>query len=205
MEPIIIRLAAVLVGYLLGNIQTAYVVAKRLRGVDIREYGSGNSGTTNVTRLLGLKIGVGVFCVDALKTILAFVIAESLLGPIAPGMAGMYAGAGVVLGHNFPFHMRFRGGKGAASTIGLMLCTDWRVILIQIAVGLAGVSSTRMVSVGSLAITASFPVMLLLFGYNIEIVGIGVFLWALAWYMHRGNIQRILAGTERRIGSKKSA
>lgn len=200
LESEMFRVFALVIGYFMGNIQTAYIVAKKIKGIDIREHGSGNSGTTNITRVLGMKIGMCVFALDTFKAIAAFMLAVWLFGWQYGGVAGMYAGAGVVLGHNFPFHMRFRGGKGAASTIGLMLCTDWRIVLIQVALGMVCVASTRMVSVGSLALTAAFPLLLMLFGYTAEVVLIGVFLWLLAWFMHRTNIKCILAGNERKIG-----
>ena len=198
------RLVALILGYFLGNVQTAHIAAKKLRGIDIRDFGSGNSGTTNITRLLGIKIGLVVFAIDALKTVLAFVIASMLFGE-ASFIAGVYAGIGAVLGHNFPFHMGFKGGKGVASTFGLVLCIDFRVALVLVGIGLLCVAIIRMVSVGSLVVTALFPIMLFAVGHDTEVVAVSVFLWGLAWFMHRGNIARIMAGTERKVGRRVSS
>jgi len=202
------RLLAIIIGYALGNIQTSYLFGKYFKNTDIREHGSGNAGTTNTIRIFGFSVGVVVFIVDALKAVVAFLLCMYLFGGSYFGglngiLPGMYAGVGVVLGHNFPVFMGFKGGKGIASSIGVMLCTNWRIIIIQAALALICVATTRMISVLSLAITLTFPILLYIFGYDIETVLISVFMGVLAWFMHRGNIQRILAGNERKISFGK--
>ena len=202
------RLIAIIIGYALGNIQTSYLFGKYFKNTDIREHGSGNAGTTNTIRIFGFSVGVVVFLVDVLKAVVAFLLCMYLFGGSYFGgqngiLPGMYAGVGVVLGHNFPIFMGFKGGKGIASTIGVMLCTDWRIIIIQATLALVCVATTRMISVLSLAITLTFPILLFIFGYDTEVVLISAFMGALAWFMHRGNIQRILAGNERKISFGK--
>ena len=202
------RLVAIIIGYVLGNIQTSYLFGKYFKNTDIREHGSGNAGTTNTIRIFGFSVGVIVFLVDVLKAVTAFLLCMYLLGGSYFGgtngiLPGMYAGIGVILGHNFPVFMGFKGGKGIASTIGVMLCTNWLIVIIQVVLGLACVFLTRMISVASLVITLTFPILLFAFGYDTEVVLISAFMGILAWFMHRSNIQRILAGGERKISFGK--
>ncbi|MCL2673840.1 MAG: glycerol-3-phosphate 1-O-acyltransferase PlsY [Defluviitaleaceae bacterium] len=202
------RLVAIIIGYVLGNIQTSYLFGKYFKNTDIREHGSGNAGTTNTIRIFGFSVGVIVFLVDVLKAVTAFLLCMYLLGGSYFGgtngiLPGMYAGIGVILGHNFPVFMGFKGGKGIASTIGVMLCTNWLIVIIQVVLGLACVFLTRMISVASLVITLTFPILLFAFGYDTEVVLISAFMGILAWFMHRSNIQRILAGDERKISFGK--
>ncbi|MCL2853550.1 MAG: glycerol-3-phosphate 1-O-acyltransferase PlsY [Defluviitaleaceae bacterium] len=209
LESGMFRILAVVIGYFLGNIQTSYLFGKLFKNTDIRKHGSGNPGTANTIRTFGLSVGAIVFIVDVLKAVTAFLLCMYLFGgSFFDGynglLPGMYAGVGVVLGHNFPFFMRFRGGKGIASSIGVMLCTDWRIVVIQTALGLSCLFTTRMISIVSLALTLVFPVLMLVFRFDIEAVLISVFLTALAWIMHRGNIKRILTGSERKLSFGKS-
>ncbi|MCL2616406.1 MAG: glycerol-3-phosphate acyltransferase [Defluviitaleaceae bacterium] len=202
------RAAAVVIGYGFGIMQTSYIFGKLFRNTDIRDHGSGNPGTANTIRTFGFGIGAGVFALDVLKAVAAFLLCMYLFGGMFFGgenglLPGMYAGTGVVLGHNFPFYMGFKGGKGIASSIGVMVCTDWRIVLIQIALGLSCVFATRMISIASLALTLAFPPLLFVFGFGTEVVLVSAFLTALAWVMHRGNIQRILTGSERKLSFGK--
>ncbi|MCL2204031.1 MAG: glycerol-3-phosphate acyltransferase [Defluviitaleaceae bacterium] len=194
------RLIALLIGYAFGCIQNGYFLSKRVAGIDIREYGSGGAGMTNVTRILGAKWGAPVFVADVGKEVLAFLLAAWIFsagGGLAAGWtAGIYAGVGVVLGHNFPFYLRFRGGKGVASTIGMMFLLDWRVGLIVIAAMVGIILIARYISLASLGMSVMLPVLLAVFGHGWEVVAVTSALCVLAWFMHRGNIKRLLAGTE---------
>ena len=198
------RLICLLIGYAFGCIQSAYI-AGRINGMDIRDHGSGNSGFTNATRVLGRKAGIMVFVADVAKTIGAFVVASLIFdggGTFFYSnyvLPGLYAGLGAVLGHVFPVVLKFRGGKGIACTVAIVLMLDWRVALIIFGIGIVIVIVTRYISAASLFITLFTPVMMLVFGYGLEAVGITVILGALAWYLHRGNIQRLLNGTERKF------
>jgi len=196
------RLIALLVGYLFGCLQTGYFLSKQTAGIDIRRHGSGNAGMTNVTRVLGFRKGWIVLVADIAKAVLAFLLAHWWLG----GTAGLYAGVGVVLGHNFPAYLGFKGGKGVASTLGIVAMLDWRAALIIYALMLVIVIVTRYISATSLSMSVLIPLMLAIFGHGWETVAVTTWLGVLAWYMHRENIGRLLAGKESRFsfgGSKK--
>lgn len=206
------RIVCLLIGYAFGCIQTAYITGRITARIDIREHGSGNAGTSNVIRVIGRSAGFIVFVTDCLKAIAAYIIAALLFkggGSFFPGalgvLPGLYAGLGTVLGHNFPFFLKFKGGKGIASTLGLLLALDWRPALIIYAVGAVTTGLTRFISLASLIMTLMIPIMWWLFGYGLETVLLGVLLAGMAWFLHRGNIKRLLTGTERKLtlGKKK--
>ncbi|MCL2188554.1 MAG: glycerol-3-phosphate 1-O-acyltransferase PlsY [Defluviitaleaceae bacterium] len=197
------RLIAVLIGYAFGCLQNGYFLARKLAGIDVREYGSGGAGMTNVMRVLGFKPGVVVLVADIFKAVAAFALASAIFG--WDTNAGLYAGLGVIIGHNFPFYLDFRGGKGVASTLGLILLLDWRVALIIYGIMLIIAAVTRYISLASLTMSVLIPILLAVFGYAWEVVGVTAFLGALAWCMHRANIQRLLKGTENKLFAKKTA
>ena len=179
----------------------------RIKGVDIRKYGSGNAGTTNALRVLGKKAGLIVFLGDFLKGIIACSLTHIILGQLGIGNAYMfvlYTGLGVVLGHNFPFYMQFKGGKGIAVTSGVMLALDLRIGLIGIIGFLIIFFTTRYVSVGSLYMSLAFPVCVLIFyPGQWHLFGISVVFWLMAWMRHRENIKRLMNGNENRFERKK--
>jgi len=202
------RIIALLIGYALGMFQTSYIVG-RAKGIDIREHGSKNAGFTNTNRILGRKAGAIVFLCDILKAVLAFVIASLLFDgggtffATANILPGLYAGAGAILGHNFPAVLKFKGGKGISCSVGLILTLDWRVALITFLVGIIAVIIFRYISLTSLLMTLLAPILLLIFGYEIEAVAVMAGLWALAWFMHRENILRLIRGEENRFSLGK--
>jgi len=200
-----IRIPCLIIGYLIGCIQTAYITGKLKADIDIRKFGSGNAGTTNIAREMGLKTGVFVLIMDALKAILAFVICSQLFSftGIDKQLLGFYAGIGVILGHNFPIFLNFRGGKGIASSLGVMLCVDWRAALILIVIGVILIALTRFISLGSIVMLILFPIFTLVYGKSIECTILALFLTASALFQHRGNIKRLLSGTERKFNFKK--
>ena len=202
---IMIRIPCLIIGYLLGCIQTAYLTGKIMSNIDIRKFGSGNAGTTNVIRQLGLKAGIFVFIIDILKAVLAFVICSRLFAFTGASQLslGLYAGLGAILGHNFPIFLQFKGGKGIACSLGIMFCVDWRAALIIYAVGAAVVAASRFISLGSIIMLALFPILTLLWGKGAESVILTFLLAALALYQHRGNIKRLLNGTERKFSVTK--
>ncbi|MCL1987448.1 MAG: glycerol-3-phosphate 1-O-acyltransferase PlsY [Firmicutes bacterium] len=203
---IMLRLLPLLIGYAFGCIQTAFIVGKVLKKIDVREHGSGNAGTSNVIRVIGKRAGLLVFICDVLKAIAAFVICAIIFSgggsffpsslPLEPGL---YAGLGVILGHNFPFFLKFRGGKGVASTLGVMLALDWRAALAVYLIGVCILAITRYISLTSLTMAVLFPVLLLIFSHNPETIIIALIMAALIFILHRGNIQRLLSGTERKL------
>lgn len=145
------RIVCLAIGYLFGIFQTAYIYGK-MNGIDIREYGSGNAGTTNALRVLGKKAGVIVLLGDVAKTVLAVVLVKVIFarahGDMLP-LLGMYAAAGAILGHNFPVQLGFRGGKGIACTAGLVLTLGPIVTILEAVTFLLTVGLTRHVSLGS--------------------------------------------------------
>ena len=198
-----------LVGYFFGCFQTGYIYG-RCHGIDIRNYGSGNSGTTNTLRVLGKKAGYITYVGDALKAILAilfvrYVVFSSILTPVMDYQLILaYTGLGVTLGHNYPFFLGFKGGKGIAATSGVMLAMDIRIGLIGIAAFGILFFTTRYVSVGSLVMTLLFPICVLIF-YPGEwhLFVVSVIFWAMAWIRHRSNIVRLMNGTEKRFEIRK--
>lgn len=207
------RLACLLIGYGFGCIQTAYITGRITARIDIREHGSGNAGTSNVIRVIGRAAGIIVFLADFAKAFAAFTVCALLFrggGTFFPAVTippdvrvGLYAGLGAVIGHNFPFFLKFKGGKGIASTLGILLAMDWRIALIVYAVGASVIGITRFISLGSLVMTLLIPVLLGVFGYPVETILIGIALTAMAWILHRGNIGRLLSGTERKLSLRK--
>lgn len=195
-----------ILGYAFGCIQTGFFYGKLVHGIDVREYGSGNAGTTNTLRTLGKKAGYIVFLGDALKAVIAVYIVKYLLFPglDVTKILETVTALGVVLGHNYPFYMNFKGGKGIAATGGFMFALDVRIALIAAIVFAVIFFTTRYVSVGSLAITALFPVLMLIFYPGEWVVfGLSLIFTALAWWRHRANIKRLLNGTENRFEKKK--
>jgi len=200
-----IRIPCLIIGYMFGCIQTAYITGKRKANVDIRELGSGNAGTTNITRVFGLKTGILVLFIDILKAMAAFLLCRQIFAFTGTDqmLLGFYAGLGVVLGHNFPFFLKFKGGRGIASSLGVMFCADWRAGLIIAAIGVALIAATRFVSLGSVVMLALLPIFMLILGKGPEVAVLALILSALAIFQHRGNIKRLLDGTERKINFKK--
>lgn len=211
-----IRLISLLIGYAFGLIQMAYILGKVYR-VDIRKSGSGNAGTTNALRVLGWKAGLITFVGDVLKCIIAVVIVRALYADAANlHVLAMYTGVGVTLGHNFPFYMKFKGGKGIAVLAGTIIAlaiytTPW-FIVIPAFIFISAAALTRYISLGSLQMAAIFFLTVMLYGQkggfamsrfdNYEIYALALFLAALAWFRHRANIVRLWKGTENKFGSK---
>ena len=209
------RIASLVIGYLFGIIQTAYIYGK-MNGIDIREHGSGNAGTTNALRVLGKKAGAIVFAGDFLKCFIAIhfvqLIFKNSASDILP-LIGLYGATGCILGHNFPVQLNFRGGKGIACTAGLLAAFDVRIGVIALLTFLAIVIVTRYVSLGSMVIVTEFALFIIVFGqlglYHmaqeplVELYALAAFLAGMAIYRHRANIVRLLSGTENRIFEKK--
>ena len=199
------RLICLVIGYCIGCIETAHVVGK-LWKVDLRQHGSGNLGTTNALRVLGKKAGAIVFIGDIMKSVIAYLICRAVFKDNGT-IAGLFGSAGAVLGHNFPFYLNFKGGKGIAVMIGmtaaLAFTTDIRLAFPNAIIGFGLAFGTRYVSVGSLAFAVCLPVSCFLLGFETEVVLITLCVSALAVWRHRKNIKNLLNGTENRFGSKK--
>ena len=210
------RLICVMIGYAFGLLQTGYIYGK-LHHVDIRKQGSGNAGTTNALRTLGWKAGAVTFLGDCFKCVFAVIVVHLIFGgthgDIMPVLS-MYAGMGAVLGHNYPFYLGFKGGKGIAATAGLIVSTvnAW-MVLICLVVFVVLVAGTRYVSLGSLAVVIVYLAEVVVYGQTggfgvsgsslWEMYGIALFLMLSAFFKHRANIKRLLNGTENKLGSGK--
>lgn len=191
--------------YLVGSIPTAFLVVKRLKGVDVRTVGSGNVGATNVTRAAGFAAGASVFVVDLMKGLAAVLLVAPALQPQPTPMFRLACGVAAVVGHAFPVFLAFRGGKGVATTIGVLAGLSPVVALTFATVWMVGFLLTRYVSVGSIAAAASIPLGLLLDQRLPEELLLGAALALLIIVRHRANIQRLLAGTEHRVGHRRDA
>ena len=208
------RLICLAVGYVCGLFQTGYLVGK-MNHIDIRKEGSGNSGTTNALRVLGWKAGIFTFLGDVLKCVAAYFIVRFMYrGSDCLPLLVMYAGAGVTLGHNFPFYMNFKGGKGIAATAGIILSIDWRLTVLCLAVFVLIVAVTRYVSLGSLVVSVILLAWNIYMGRcgayslsaisSIEYSAVTAVIAAMAFWRHRANIVRLIHGNENKIGAKKS-
>lgn len=201
------RLLCLVIGYALGCIQTAFILGKIFSNIDIRQYGSGNAGTTNVVRVLGWKAGVITFIGDLIKAILAVTLCR-LIFPDNPLLAALYGGLGVILGHNWPFYLGFKGGKGIASTIGTMLAIHPYIGLTCIAIMVLVIVVTRFVSLGSLLLALAIPVLIGLLHQGdqamLEGILIGLIFTVSAFVQHRANITRLLRGTESKLGQRSN-
>ena len=207
------RIICLIIGYAFGLFQTGYFVGK-LNHVDIRKTGSGNSGSTNALRVLGVKAGLMTFVGDVLKCVLPILLVRQIFsGSDCLPLLAMYTGAGATLGHNYPFYLKFKGGKGIAVLAGLVVSTGFLLVPVPLAAFLIAVIFTRYVSLGSLLAATMFFLEIVLFGvqgnldlgakYLPELYLLAGVIMALAWIRHRENIKRLLAGEENRFGSKK--
>ncbi len=189
------------IAYLLGNFSTAYLVSRAFGNIDIRKHGSGNAGSTNVLRVLGVKAAVLVLLGDALKGVAAVLIGRYLAG----GYGEIIAGIAVVAGHNWPMLLGGKGGKGIATTIGLMLPIDPLLVVWIVAVGVAIIAVTRYVSLASITGVIIFPIAMIAAQKPFEYILFSIVLSAMAIFKHRSNIGRLLSGKESKIGLKKKA
>jgi len=204
------RIVCLLIGYVLGLFQTAYIYG-RAHGIDIRKMGSGNAGTTNTLRVFGTKAGLIVLAGDIMKCILSVVLARVIFGRSRPDiiyLLMLYGAAGAILGHNFPFYMNFKGGKGIAATAGLILSFHPAFIPMGVLLFFVTFFTTHYVSLGSLLVYAGFMTELVVMGQMgvfhmsqaalIEMYAVGGFLTVMAFVKHRANIVRLAKGEERK-------
>ena len=196
-------IAAALLGYLLGSIPAGFL-AGRLKGIDIRAVGSGNIGATNVFRALGKTAGIIVLAFDAFKGFAAVWLIPRLLGHPGSETIQIVAGLSAILGHNYTCWLRFKGGKGIATSAGVLL--GWLPLSLALVLGLWLVvfGFSRYVSLASIAAAVALPFAAWLTGASSRMIGIAIFVGALAVYKHRTNIRRLLDGTEHRFKSRKT-
>lgn len=203
------NLLCLVIGYFFGCISSAYIVGKFYH-VDIRNSGSGNAGTTNVLRTLGKLPALLTFLGDVLKAAIPVLVTRIFIAtPENWYLLCLYIGLGVVLGHNYPFYLKFKGGKGIAVTAAVVMSTSHPVIIISgLLIFVTVVAVTRYVSLGSLFVAWYIPANTIFFYRDnvhfIHMIVISLFFTALAYYQHRQNILRLLHGNENKLwGNKK--
>ena len=212
----VVYIIMAIISYLIGSVNFSVILSKKMAGFDVREKGSGNAGTTNMLRSVGKKAAALTLICDILKGVVSISIAM-ILGNIVPDMNKelliQIAGIAVVLGHTFPVFFEFKGGKGVATSLGVLLMSNWQIGLICLVFALVLMILTRMVSLGSCAAAVLFPVLTLFINDNYTVLTDGkngnvyfvysLILAIIVLYNHRSNIKRILNGTENRLSFKK--
>lgn len=202
----------VIVSYLIGSINFSIIFSKKFAGFDIREKGSGNAGTTNMLRSVGKGVAALTLVCDILKGVVSILIAllikhiakaDDSVGSILVQLAGVF----VVLGHTFPVFFKFKGGKGVATSLGILLMTNWQIGLICLVFAIVLMILTRMVSVGALAAAILFPVLCVFIGQYYIVPGnyivFGIVVACIVIFNHRENLGRIRDGKENKISFKK--
>ncbi len=202
------------IAYLIGSINFSIILSKKMAGFDIREKGSGNAGTTNMLRAVGKKAAVITLICDILKgvvSILIAVLAGKIVKNLDNALLVQLAGIFVIIGHTFPVFFKFKGGKGIATSLGVLLMTNWQIGLICLVFALVLIALTRMVSVGSIAAGILFPVLVAFIDQNYIVptsnsnwsyLVFSIIIALLVIFNHRANVQRILNGTENKISFK---
>ncbi len=206
-------LAIVVVSYIIGSVPTSIIAGKILRGIDIREHGSGNAGGTNVFRVLGWKPGVFVMLVDVFKGFAATYWIPALLAPLSNHLPllQLLAGTAAVVGHIWTVFAGFRGGKGVGTAAGMLLALFPQALIYCLLVFLLVLAITRIVSISSMMGAITLPIVLSIFRYGLyKPVPLPLYIFsflaaALIIYTHRANIKRLLNGTENRFGRPKKA
>ncbi len=198
-----------IIAYLIGSINFSVILSKKMAGFDLRDKGSGNAGTTNVLRTVGKKAAIITLICDILKGVVAILIAI-LANKLVEGSNGallvQFAGVAVILGHTFPIFFKFKGGKGVATSLGVLIMSNWQIGLICLVFALILIALTQMVSVGSIAAAILYPVLTLFIPQNYIIPGnyliYSVLLAIIIVFNHRENVKRLLKGTENKISFK---
>lgn len=198
-----------IIAYAIGSVSFSIIFSKKFAGFDVREKGSGNAGTTNMLRSVGKGLAALTLICDILKGVVAILLAIGI-GKIAtevkPEILVQIAGVFVVLGHTFPVYFGFKGGKGVATSLGILLLVNWQIGLICLVFGLAIIILTRMVSLGSVMTAILFPVLTIFITENYVVDGnyiiFGIIMAAIVIFNHRSNIKRIYKGEENKLGQK---
>jgi glycerol-3-phosphate acyltransferase PlsY len=197
---LILYLLLIIASYFIGAIPTGVVLARAFSGKDIRQEGSGNIGATNVTRVLGKKLGALTLVGDLLKGFLPVCVGSYLVSSLN---VVCLMGCAAFLGHLFPVYLKFKGGKGVATALGVFLYLSPIVILIEIIIFVFVVGIWKYVSLGSLIAAASMPLLLVIIGSPKPVVLLSMAFALLIFIKHKANIQRLLNGTENKFGTKK--
>lgn len=207
---LIYTIAVGVVAYLIGSINSSILISKAVMGEDIRKSGSGNAGATNMLRTMGKKYAIITLVIDILKGVVALLLAKLAISLGAYGVSMYIAGVAVVVGHNFPVFFGFKGGKGVATSLGVILILDWKIGLITLVIALAIMAISKYVSLGSIMAAVVFiilqtVVMIVSDSFDITRFICVLILGGLLIIRHRANIVRLLNGTENKLGAKKEA
>lgn len=202
-----------IIAYAIGSINFSVIISRKMAGFDVRDKGSGNAGTTNVLRSVGIKAAVLTLICDILKGVVSILIAVligNIVREVDKALLVQIAGIAVIVGHTFPIFFEFRGGKGVATSLGVLLMTNWQIGLICLVFALVIIIFTRMVSMGSIGAAILFPVLTLFINehFIVEATSFKYLIYSLiiaafVIFNHRENIKRILNGTENKISFKK--
>ena len=207
-------LVIVVLSYIIGSFPTSIIVGKLLKGIDIREHGSGNAGGTNVFRVLGPGPGIFVMLFDAFKGFAAtFWVSRIIIDPVPldAGMIMILAGVGAIVGHIWTVFAHFRGGKGVGTAAGMLLALFPKALLVCLLVFFVVLFLSKIVSLSSMSAAIALPITLSIFKFSLHIpVANSLYVFsfiaaALIIFTHRSNIKRLLNGTENRFGKKKKA
>ena len=212
----IIYIIMAIIAYCIGSVNFSVIISKKVAGFDVREKGSGNAGSTNMLRSVGKGAALITLLCDVLKGIIAIVI-SIVIGNIVKDankeLLLQIAGVAVVLGHTFPVFFQFKGGKGVATSLGILLMSNWQIGLICLVFALVLMALTRILSLGSCAAAVLFPVLTLFINEHYTVLTEGkngnvyfvysLILAMIVLYNHRSNIKRLLNGTENKLSFKK--
>lgn len=195
----VLLIVSILAGYLLGSLSASIILSKYVYHRDVRQAGSGNAGATNAARVFGLQAGVFTFLGDFLKTVIAMALGWLLAGEMA-----MYAaGAAALIGHCYPVYFKFKGGKAVSAGAGLALMVDWRLFLVVLACFALAALLSKTASVSSISAAAGAAIAALFLGLPTPGMTLVFFAAALIVFMHRGNIVRLIKGTEPKFKAGK--
>ncbi|MEK3881469.1 glycerol-3-phosphate 1-O-acyltransferase PlsY [Paenibacillus sp. PL2-23] len=198
----LLDIVAVALSYLIGSVSFSIVIAKWIKGIDIRQHGSGNAGATNTLRVLGKGPGILVFALDIAKGVLAVYLGYTLGDN---GWIPVLCGLAAIIGHNWPIWFRFKGGKGIATTIGVIATLAFFPALYAGLIAILVIVITRYVSLGSLIFAGLLPVFIVLLQHSWPLFSAALAIAIFAFVRHRSNIVKLLQGTENKLGAKKEA
>lgn len=203
-----------IIAYLIGSVNFSVIISKKMAGFDVREKGSGNAGTTNMLRTVGKKAAAITLICDILKGVVAILVAllaGVIIKDLDKALLVQLAGVFVIIGHTFPIFFKFKGGKGIATSLGVLLMVNWQIGLICLVFALLLMALTRMVSVGSIAAAVLFPVLVIFINQNYIVAEssnwsyliFSIVIALLVIFNHRTNLKRIFTGTENKLSFKK--
>lgn len=203
-----------IIAYIIGSINFSVLISKKMAGFDVREKGSGNAGTTNMLRSVGKRAAAITLLCDILKGVVAILIAliaGNIVKNVDKAVLVQIAGILVVVGHTFPIFFEFKGGKGVATSLGVIMMINWKIGLICLVFALAIMAFSKMVSMGSVGAAILFPVLTLFINTNFIVQASGmkyfvfsIILAAIVIFNHRANIKRIANGTENKLSFKNT-